>query len=557
MVHIDKPIMDKVRNLSIHVKNKFLPYGIILLVVGGIGVFYDDRSSVPIKEEEKLAEASSPPLCSAPKKEAGKQTEGTLVFSTAGIARRKPLPDLFVTGTAHESEQKKTPAGMTEKAKEELKKQPVLPLVKGRFVNEGAYLVILSSTADTRVCAIDEEFDGFRIVLYPSSWKKREGNGELTDRSGIMRKKVLIAVALFCLLFGPGKGYCAGNIQINAHDVPLRTVLEGLGRSAGMNILIDDSVKGNITVYLHNVSAQEALQSVIHEAGLCLEEKNGIFLIEGTGEGQKTVSETVPLSYMKAADAAGVAGVALRQGSVMAVGASNAIVMTGRHSDVTAAKRLIQAVDYAPQQVDVEAEILSLNKEAVKELGIDWSWSEGGGGVGKPRLPYIEARLHAFVSDGKASILAKPHIMATNGTEARIFIGDRIPVVTERVAGGERYATTEYKEAGILLQYTPYIHTDGTVTANIHGEVGMPVYVRDLRAYRVATRQVDTQVHIKAGERIVIGGLIGKEETENLRKVPILGDLPLIGKLFRSRYRSKKETEVIIIIKSVILPPAG
>ena len=339
-----------------------------------------------------------------------------------------------------------------------------------------------------------------------------------------MRKKVLIAVALFCLLFGPGKGYCAGNIQINAHNVPLRTVLEGLGRSAGMNILIDDSVKGNITVYLHNVSAQEALQSIIHEAGLCLEEKNGIILIEGTGEGQKTVSETVPLSYMKAADAAEVAGVALRQGSVIAVGGSNAIVMTGRHSDVTAAKKLVQAVDRAPQQVDVEAEILSLNKEAVKELGIDWSWSEGGGGVGKPRLPYIEARLHAFVSDGKASVLAKPHIVATNGTEARIFIGDRIPVVTERVAGGERYATTEYKEAGILLQYTPYIHTDGTVTANIHGEVGMPVYVRDLRAYRVATRQVDTQVHIKAGERIVIGGLIGKEETENLRKVPILGD---------------------------------
>ena len=328
-----------------------------------------------------------------------------------------------------------------------------------------------------------------------------------------MRKKVLIAVALSCLIFGSGKGYCAGNIQINAHDVPLRTILEGLGRSAGMNILIDESVKGNITVYLHNVSAQEALQSVIHEAGLCLEEKNGIILIEGEGEGQKTVSEAFPLSYMKAADA------------------------------------LVQAVDRAPQQVDVEAEILSLNKEAVKELGIDWSWSEGGGGVGKPRLPYIEARLHAFVSDGKASIWAKPHIMATNGTEARIFIGDRIPVVTERVAGGERYATTEYKEAGILLQYTPYIHTDGTVTANIHGEVGMPVYVRDLRAYRVATRQVDTQVHIKAGERIVIGGLIGKEETENLRKVPILGDLPLIGKLFRSRYRSKKETEVIIIMK--------
>ena len=87
MVHIDKPIMDKVRNLSIHVKNKFLPYGIILLVVGGIGIFYDDRSSVPIKEEEKLEEASSPPLCSAPKKEEGKQTEGTLESHAASLCR--------------------------------------------------------------------------------------------------------------------------------------------------------------------------------------------------------------------------------------------------------------------------------------------------------------------------------------------------------------------------------------------------------------------------------------------------------------------------------------
>ena len=78
-----------------------------------------------------------------------------------------------------------------------------------------------------------------------------------------MRKKVLIAVALSCLIFGSGKGYCAGNIQINAHDVPLRTILEGLGRSAGMNILIDESVKGNITVYLHNVSVGHSRSGLV------------------------------------------------------------------------------------------------------------------------------------------------------------------------------------------------------------------------------------------------------------------------------------------------------
>lgn len=104
------------------------------------------------------------------------------------------------------------------------------------------------------------------------------------------------------------------------------------------------------------------------------------------------------------------------------------------------------------------------------------------------------------------------------------------------------------------MQYTPRIHRDGTVTAKIHGEVSMPVYVRDLKAYSIATRQVDTEVRVKANESLVIGGLIGKEEVENFRKIPILGDIPILGKLFQSRYRSRKETEVVIIIKSAVLP---
>ena len=83
----------------------------------------------------------------------------------------------------------------------------------------------------------------------------------------------------------------------------------------------------------------------------------------------------------------------------------------------------------------------------------------------------------------------------------------------------------------------------------------MPVYVRDLKAYSIATRQVDTEVCVKAGERIVIGGLVGKEVVESFHKVPLLGDIPLLGKLFQSHYRSKKETEVVIMIKSTLLPP--
>ncbi|WP_273060742.1 type II secretion system protein GspD [Colibacter massiliensis] len=368
-----------------------------------------------------------------------------------------------------------------------------------------------------------------------------------------MNIRIFTAAALLAV-YG-GTACAAGNLQIDVHEVPTRTVLEGLARSNNMNLVVNETVTGNLTMHLHDVSAEEALQAVVDNQNLFVEEHGGIRVISGAvkDDGAQT-SYSCVLAYAGPDEIGAALTSRLSAEKVKVYSEGNAVVVSGTRRDVEAAKRLIGELDKPAGQVDVEVEILSLNKEAVKELGIDWSWSGIEGGVGRTHLPYAEAQIHAFLSTGKADVLARPHIVAKNGQEARIFIGDKIPVVTEHVSGGERTSTTEYKDAGILLQYTPRIHRDGTVTAKIHGEVSMPVYVRDLKAYSIATRQVDTEVRVKANESLVIGGLIGKEEVENFRKIPILGDIPILGKLFQSRYRSRKETEVVIIIKSAVLP---
>ena len=143
-------------------------------------------------------------------------------------------------------------------------------------------------------------------------------------------------------------------------------------------------------------------------------------------------------------------------------------------------------------------------------------------------------------------------MLTGNGKEAQILIGDRIPVLTEHISDGEVALTTEYEDAGIKLSYTPRIHADGSVTARLKAEVSTPVLVPDLKAYRITTRRADTEVRMRPGQDLLIGGLINREQIENLRKVPLLGDLPLLGGLFRHRYKSEKETEVVILVRAKV-----
>ena len=179
--------------------------------------------------------------------------------------------------------------------------------------------------------------------------------------------------------------------------------------------------------------------------------------------------------------------------------------------------------------------------------------SYGRSVAGHPYTAFFRANLNALVSTGKARILARPNVVTMNGREAEILIGNKIPVIVEHVDNGVRTTTTEYRDAGIKLTYTPRISADGEITANVNAEVSTPYLVPEMRAYRIITRQANTLVRLRSGDMLTIGGLIDKEENKTFRKVPILGDIPLLGKLFQSKSRSVEESEIVIIIKAEIL----
>lgn len=252
-------------------------------------------------------------------------------------------------------------------------------------------------------------------------------------------------------------------------------------------------------------------------------------------------------------------------------GITNAILFKGSASEGKRLLKVISTLDVPTKQVTLEAKIIALNKEDSKNLGVSWNWdkipqnddqqnkndydeNDGNnfGGNFKFWRGYsfkFNATLNALVAKGKAKILATPSIITIPGKEASIFIGDHIPVQTEKHNSTGSYTTTEYLDAGIKLTYTPIVSGDGKmVTATVHTEVSTPTLVSEMKNYRITSRTADTNVRMLTDETLVIGGLINEEEQKSIQKVPLLSNIPLFGELFKNRTKRKAKTEVIMLL---------
>jgi len=271
----------------------------------------------------------------------------------------------------------------------------------------------------------------------------------------------------------------------------------------------------------------------------------------------------------------------------------NAIVLFGTPAEYERVKNLLATLDVELKQVSVEARILAIDKNESKNLGVEWMWSTvpqfperdieinetssgrviiteeytrkandstgygiiqfGRGPTGTPFEWYYGAKINALVTDGKAKILSRPNVTTIQGREAVINVGSSVPV--PKISSNNTATTTEfeYRDAGIILRYTPRVNADGTITAKIHTEVSTPQYVPDIGAYRFNTRSAETTVTVRDGEPMIIGGLIGAEEEKSVSKIPFLGDLPILGALFRNHRKSKSESELIIFLTAHVL----
>ena len=127
-----------------------------------------------------------------------------------------------------------------------------------------------------------------------------------------------------------------------------------------------------------------------------------------------------------------------------------------------------------------------------------------------------------------------------------------IPVLTDKIENGTTTTTTSYVDAGIKLSYTPIVSDDGYITSVVHTEVSTPTLVSELKNYKITSRTADTNVRMRNGETLVIGGLINEEEQKTLTKIPFLSNIPFLGELFKSRTTTKSKTEVMMILTPYI-----
>ena len=277
---------------------------------------------------------------------------------------------------------------------------------------------------------------------------------------------------------------------------------------------------------------------------------------------------------------------------------AGAVLFYGTEAEAQVVELLVRQLDVPAPQVSLEAKVVALSKQASKELGVEWQWSKlpqypqqrktyrnegksnerverdihrqwqgteqapgiiqfGHGPEGQPFEFYFSAQLNALMTAGKARILARPNIMTIQGHEAVINIGGEVPVPTQSVTDSTTTTSITYRQAGIILRYTPRVNVNGHITAEVHTEVSSPSYVEDIKAYQFQKRSADTVVRLRDGETMVIGGLIGSEESKTLSKVPFLGDLPVLGAFFRNLKRSKSESELMIFLTAHILDDSG
>jgi len=174
----------------------------------------------------------------------------------------------------------------------------------------------------------------------------------------------------------------------------------------------------------------------------------------------------------------------------------------------------------------------------------------------------VEVAVHALQETGKLNILSRPYILTSNNQEATITVGQEVPYATgESLTNGQSQTTTQYRDIGIILSVTPSINPDGLVNMIVRPEIssqtGETVQISENLSLPVfSTRTSETKVAIRDGQTIVIGGLMQDQTTETVSKVPLLGDIPILGHLFRRTRKGTDKTELLIFLTPHVAPDA-
>jgi general secretion pathway protein D len=370
-------------------------------------------------------------------------------------------------------------------------------------------------------------------------------------------------------------------VTLEFRDASLRSVLEIVSRRSGLNFLYDRDVRADLrtTVFVRDTPIDEAIRLVLLTSQLARRvlNDNTILVYPDTPAKAREYRELVMKSfYLTNADAKTTANMlrALVKTRDLYVDEKlNLVVMRDTPEAVRVAERLVANQDLGEAEVVLEVEVLEVGSTLLQDLGVQWpgrlAYSlQGAAGIpGQVSLPEWITRdsrlvqltfsdplfvLNLNKEDGSTRILANPRIRVKNREKAKIHIGDKVPVITSVATQISQTESVTYLDVGLKLEVEPQVHLDDHVGIKVSLEVSS--ISREIRSdtgtltYQVGTRNAATVLRLMDGETQMLAGLISDEERRSAVKVPGLGDLPILGRLFSSTNDTAGKTEIVLLI---------
>ena len=373
-------------------------------------------------------------------------------------------------------------------------------------------------------------------------------------------------------------------ISLELRDVGLRAALDVLQRVSGVNFVLDKDVRPEqrVSMVVQETSIEDALRVILltNQLEQKLINETTVLVFPNTPAKRREYQELVVRAfYLGNADAKQTANMIrtlVKTRDVFIDEKLNLVVIKDTPSAVQLAERLVAAQDLADPEVMLEVEVLEVSRNRLLELGlrypgtVAWSlvgaagkpgtvtlpeWLKGGSEIVQLAFTDPLFLLSLSQTDGTTSTLANPRIRVKNREKARVHIGDRVPVITTTAAaaGGFVSESVTYLDVGLKLEVEPLIHLEDEVGIKVSLEVSN--IARELKGtgtntltYQIGTRNASTTLRLKDGETQILAGLISDEDRRNATRVPGLGELPVLGRLFSSTRDNTSKTEIVLLI---------
>ncbi|MBH2917900.1 DNA uptake porin HofQ [Serratia marcescens] len=412
-----------------------------------------------------------------------------------------------------------------------------------------------------------------------------------------MKGRAGLGVALWCLALGAAQAQDKQRVSLEFQDAPVTVILQALADYRQMNLIAAPGVSGNLTLRLENVPWPQALALTLRMGKLTMTREGSVMLIAPEPDAQEKKQQREALAQrqplhslsltLQNGDAAEIAeslnaqrGALLSErGSVLADKRTNTLLLRDTAPILAQLKKRVTEMDAPLAQVQLAAHIVTINSESLRELGVRWGLAPddrptrplrpGNLGVNLPlersavnagfHLARISGRLlslelTALEQENQVEIIASPRLLTAHLQTASIKQGTEIPY---EVSSGASGATAiEFKEAVLGMEVTPKVLPDGRITLTLHISQNMPGRAISRGAGEALTidkQAIKTQITVKNGETLVLGGIFQRHSGKTADKVPGLGDAPLLGGLFRQSGAQQKKRELVIFITPTLI----